>query len=275
MLEALFHYEFIRNALLAGVLAAIACGVVGSYVVVKKLVFISDGIAHAAFGGIGLGYLIGFSPITMAGVFSIATALCIGLIGRKTKIPNDTIIGILLAMGMSLGVILISLAPGYAPDLFGYLFGNILTVSIASIISIAILDGIIIMVVMVFFKEFLAMSFDEEYSQLIGIPVKLLNLLLLCLIALTIVIVIRIIGIILVIALLTIPATLARRFTYSLKKMMLLASLFGILLIFFGLWISYELDLASGSTIVLFSGIVLFLYLGISRLISRKKKTIK
>ncbi|MCX6013214.1 MAG: metal ABC transporter permease [Chloroflexi bacterium] len=231
----------------------------------------SDGIAQAAFGGIGLGYLIGFSPITMAGVFSITTALGIGLIGKKTKIPNDTIIGILLAMGMSLGVILISLAPGYAPDLFGYLFGNILTVSITSIISIGILDAVIVIVVMAFFKEFIAISFDEEYSELIGIPVKLLNLLLLCIIALTIVIAIRIIGIVLVIALLTIPATLARRFTYNLKKMMLLASMFGIALIFVGLWISYELDLASGSTIVLFSGIVLFLYLGISRLTGRKK----
>ena len=122
MLEVL-QYEFMRNALLAGLLAAIACGIIGTYVIVKRMVFISGGIAHASFGGIGLGYLLGINPVLGALFFAIASALGMGLVTRRTKLPEDTAIGILWAMGMALGVIFIGLAPGYAPDLFSYLFG--------------------------------------------------------------------------------------------------------------------------------------------------------
>src|SRR4030043_230903 len=143
----LFSYEFMRNALLAGLLAAIACGIVGVYVVVKKIVFISGGIAHTSFGGIGLGYLIGISPVLSAMFFTIASALGMGLITRKTRLPEDTAIGILWAMGMALGIIFIGLSPGYAPDLFSYLFGNILTVPSSDLILMIVLDAIILAIV--------------------------------------------------------------------------------------------------------------------------------
>jgi zinc transport system permease protein len=265
MLEVL-QYQFMQNALIAGLLAAVACGIIGVYVVVKKVVFISGGIAHASFGGIGLGYLIGINPVLGAMFFTIASALGIGLVTRRTRLPEDTAIGILWAMGMALGIIFIGLAPGYAPDLFSYLFGNILTVPAFDLMLMLILDVIIITLVFLLYKEFLFLSFDEEFSTVAGVPTERLYLLLLCLVALTIVVLIRVVGIILVIALLTIPAALARQFTYNLKKMMLLAILVGAVFTFSGLWLSYLLDLASGATIILVSGTVLFISFGIAKL---------
>ncbi len=265
MLEVL-QYDFIRNALLAGLLASVACGIVGVYVVTKRIVFISGGIAHASFGGIGLGYLIGISPILGAMFFALASALGIGLITRRTRLPEDTAIGILWATGMALGIVFIGLAPGYAPDLFSYLFGNILTVPPADLIVMLVLDVIIVGIVIVLYKEFQALSFDEEFGTVVGVPVEALYLLLLGMIALTVVVLIRVVGIILVIALLTVPATLARQFTYNLRKMMPLAVLFGMAFTLGGLWLSYVLDLASGATIILLSGVTMFIYFGLSRL---------
>ena len=271
MLDAL-QYQFMQNALLAGLLAAIACGIVGVYVVVKKVVFISGGIAHASFGGIGLGYLVGVNPVLGAMVFTVASSLGIGLVTRRTRLPEDTAIGILWAMGMALGIIFIGLAPGYAPDLFSYLFGNILTVPFFDLMLMLVLDVVIIVVVALLYKGFLYLSFDEEFSTVSGVPTERLYLLLLCLIALTVVVLIRVVGIILVIALLTIPAALARQFTHNLKNMMLLAILAGVVFTFSGLWISYVLNLASGATIILVSGAVLFISFGINKLRSRAKE---
>lgn len=273
MLEVL-QYEFMQNALLAGLLAAVACGIVGVYVVVKRVVFISGGIAHASFGGIGLGYLLGINPVLGAMFFTIASALGIGLVTKRTRLPEDTAIGILWAMGMALGIIFIGLAPGYAPDLFSYLFGNILTVPTFDLILMLILDVVIITVVLLLYKEFLFLSFDEEFSTVTGVPTERLYLLLLCLVALTVVVLIRVVGIILVIALLTIPAALARQLTHSLKKMMLLAILAGVVFTFSGLWLSYWLDLASGATIILVSGTVLFISFGVSKLRSKTREYI-
>lgn len=265
-MPGILQYEFMQNALIAGLLAAIACGVIGVYVVVKRVVFISGGIAHASFGGIGLGYLLGINPVLGAMLFAIASALGMGLMTKRTKLSEDTAIGILWAMGMALGIIFIGLAPGYAPDLFSYLFGGILTVPTFDLILMLVLDVVIVAIVLLFYKEFLLLSFDEEFSTVAGVPTQRLYLLLLCLIALTVVVLIRVVGIILVIALLTIPAALARQFTHSLQKMILLSILAGAVFTFSGLWLSYLLDLASGATIILVAGISLFISFGISRL---------
>ncbi|MFC1914584.1 metal ABC transporter permease, partial [Chloroflexota bacterium] len=268
MLEAL-QYEFMRNAMFAGLLAAIACGVIGVYVVTKRIVFISGGIAHASFGGIGLGYLVGINPVLGATFFALASALGMGLVTRKTRLPQDTAIGILWAMGMALGIVFIGLAPGYAPDLFSYLFGNILTVPFTDLMLMLGLDAVVVLIVIAFYKEFLALAFDEEFGTVVGVPVERLYLLLLCMIALTVVVLIRVVGIILVIALLTVPAALARQFTYDLRKMMLLAIIFGAILSLGGLWLSYLFDLASGATIILLSGTVLLVFFAFSRLRTR------
>jgi len=272
MLEAL-QYEFMRNALMAGLLAAVACGIVGVYVVVKRIVFISGGIAHASFGGIGLGYYLGINPIIGALFFSLASGLAIGGITRKSRLPADTAIGILWAIGMALGVIFINLTPGYAPDLMSYLFGNILTVPFSDILLMLALDAVIIGIVVALYKEYLILSFDEEYGTAIGMPVDKLYLLLLGMIALTVVVLIRVVGMILVIALLTFPAALARQFTHNMKTMMILSVLFGFLFTLGGLWLSYELKLPSGATIILLGGTVLAISFGVTKLRLRNKKT--
>jgi len=251
----LLQYEFIRNALLAVLLASIACGIIGVYVVVKRIVFISGGIAHASFGGVGLGYFLGVNPIWGIIPFSILSALAMGLVSKRTRIPEDTAIGILWALGVSLGIVFIGLSPGYAPDLFSYLFGNILTVTSVDLIIMLILDLVIIMVVFLFYKEFLALSFDDEFATVVGVPTVKLYFLLLCLIALTIVVLMKVVGIIMIIALLTIPAAISKQYTSNLKKMIFISILLSAIFGLGGLWLSYQLNLASGATIVIVSGI--------------------
>ena len=265
----IFEYEFMRNALIAAVLVNIACGIVGTYVVIKKIVFISGGISHAAFGGIGLGYFLGVNPILVALPFSIASALSIGIISRRTKISEDTAIGIIWSLGMALGILFINLTPGYAPDLFSYLFGNILTVPLSDIYLMLGLDIAIIIISVFFYREFLVISFDEEFAAVTGVAVRFFYFLLLCLVALSVVILIRIAGIILVIALLTIPASICRLFTYNVKKMMLYSVITGILITAAGLVLSYYLDFSSGAAIIILAAMVFF----ISYLIKKYRKT--
>jgi zinc transport system permease protein len=245
------HYEFMRNALIATVLVGVACGIVGTLVVAKRIVFISGGIAHAAFGGVGLGYLIGVNPILTAIPFSVLAALGIGTMSRRMKISEDSAIGILWSLGMALGILFVSLSPGYAPDLFSYLFGSLLTVPFSDIILMLALDAVIIALVILFFKELVASSFDEEFSEILGVPTRILYLLLLCLVALSIIVLIRVAGIILVIALLTIPAVIARQFTTRMSRMMIVATVVAVFLTILGLWLSYIFNIASGAVIVL------------------------
>ncbi len=258
MMEIL-HYAFMRNAIAAALLASVACGIVGVYVVVKRIVFISGGIAHAAFGGIGLGYFLSLNPVLGVIPFSIASALAMGIVSRRTRIPEDTAIGILWATGMALGIILVALTPGYAPDLIGYLFGNILTVPTSDIILMLILDVVIIAVVALYQHEFEAISFDEEYATAIGLRTERLYLILLCLIALTVVVLIRVVGIILVIAMLTIPAASSRRFTARMRGMFLSSVALSSALSIGGLLLAYSFNLPSGATIVLLSAVVFML----------------
>ncbi|SCM57262.1 putative membrane protein slr2045 [Methanothermobacter wolfeii] len=250
MMEIL-QYQFMRNAIVAAVLVSIACGVVGSYVVTKRIVSISGGISHAAFGGVGLGYLLGVSPVTAAIPFTVGAAISMGAVTRKTGISEDTAIGILWSAGMALGIVFINLSPGYAPDLFSYLFGNILMVTPIDLWTMLILDLIIISSAVLFEREFLALCFDEEYAEVLGVPVDTFYLYLLALVALSVVVLIKAAGIILVIALLTVPAAIAKNFSMNMKDIMVKATLTGVLTALAGLWISYEFNLSSGAIIVL------------------------
>jgi zinc transport system permease protein len=263
--------EILRNPIIAGILASVACGIIGVYVVVKRIVFISGGISHASFGGIGLGYFFGIGPILGALIFAPVSALAMGVVTRRTKLPEDTAIGLLWVIGMAIGIIFVYLTPGYAPDLMSYLFGDILFVSTREIILMLILDGVIILVVSLLYKEFLALCFDEEFGTAVGIPTERLYLVLLCLIALTVVVLIRVVGIIMVIALLTIPAATARQFTHNLKTMMLLSILLSIVFALGGLWLSYVLDWPSGATIILVGGVLFLASWGISGARHRKQ----
>jgi zinc transport system permease protein len=248
-----------RNAIYAALLVSVACGIVGTFVVIKKIVFISGGITHAAFGGIGLGYFLGLNPILAAIPFSLFSAIGIGSIGKKIKISEDSAIGILWAVGMALGIIFISLTPGYAPDLFSYLFGSILTVTKTDILIMLILDLVILATVFVFFKEFQSIAFDEEFSTISGLPTKTLYMILLSLVALSIIVLIRVVGIILILALLTIPTVIAKQFTNELKKLMFYSTLFAAVFTIAGLWLSYLFNMPSGATIVLVLAVAFFI----------------
>ena len=204
-------YEFMRNALLAGLAAAVLCGIIGIYVILNRIVFISDGIAHAAFGGIGLGYFLGYDPLAFGIASAVLTAIGIGMVSTRARVSEDTAIGVFMATGMALGIMLLTLSHGYARDLYGYLFGNILAVTRSDVLLILTLTLIILALVFLLYKEFLLLSFDPVYAEAIGLPVQALRLLLLGMVAFSVVILIKIVGIIMVIALLTIPGAISRR----------------------------------------------------------------
>ena len=254
IIEAL-QFDFMRNAILAGVLVSIACGIIGTFVVVNRIVFISGGIAHAAYGGIGLGYFFGFNPVLGAIAFALVSALSMGWVERKTQQRADTIIGVMWAIGMAIGIILIDLTQGYKADLMSYLFGSILAVPSQDLIIMLVLDIIIGIMVFLFYKELLAISFDPVFATTRNVPVNVLYLMLVGAIALTVVMVMQVVGLIMVIALLTIPAAIAGQFVKGLKGMMFWASLLGIIFTLTGLWLSYFFNLTSGATIILTSGI--------------------
>lgn len=265
----IFTYEFMRHALLAGFLASISCGIIGSYVVIKRIVFISGGIAHTAYGGIGLGYFLGFNPMLGALGFTVLSAIGMGIVSDRSAQRSDTIIGVMWAAGMALGIVFVSLSPGYTTDLMSYLFGNILVVPVMDIWLMLALNLIIVITVITLYEELKATSFDEEFARTAGLNTRMLNLVLLVLIALTIIVLIRAVGIILVIALLTIPAATAGRLTSSLKNMMIIAIILGMLFTSGGLLLSYVFDLPSGATIILLAGIVFML---VSIFLSIKEK---
>jgi zinc transport system permease protein len=268
MIEAL-QFDFMRNALLAGLLVSIACGIIGAFVVLNRIVFISGGIAHAAYGGVGLGYFFGFSPILGAVGFSLLAALGMGLVQRHTRQRADTLIGVLWAIGMATGIILIDLTPGYKADLLSYLFGSILAVPTGDLWLMLGLDLVIVALVALLYKELLALSFDETYATVANVPVGVLSLLLIGLIALTVVMLMRVIGLILLIALLTIPAAIAGQFVRDMRAMLLLAGGPGMLFTTLGLWLSYTLNLTSGATIILVSAAAFLVSLGLRALTSR------
>ncbi len=270
MWDALY-LEFMRNALIAGVLVSLLCGVLGTLVVVNRIVFISGGIAHAAYGGIGIAFYFGLPPSLGAALFAVLVSLVMGVASLKGKERADTIIGVMWAIGMALGIILIDLTPGYAVDLMSYLFGSILTVPASDIWIMAVFALVIGITVWAFYKEFLAMSYDEEFSFVVGIPVRGLYFLLLVMISLAVVMTIRVVGLILVIALLTIPPYIAEKYTTSLGTMMVFSCLLGVFFTTSGLWLSYRFDLTSGATIIMVAGLTFFLSLGVEWIRNRKR----
>jgi len=269
------QFAFMRHALAAGLLVSVACGVIGTFVVVKRIVFVSGGVAHAAYGGIGLGYFLGINPVVGAIAFSLAAAVGMGLVQRKTRERADTLIGVMWAIGMALGIILIDLTEGYKADLMSYLFGSILAVPSSDLLIMLILDVVIILIVTLFYKELLAVSFDEAFATVENIPVNGIYLLLMGMIALTVVMVMRVVGLILVIAMLTMPAAISAQFVKDIRRMMVLASGLGAVFMLGGLWLSYFLDLTSGATIILFSGTAYLLSLALRPLVRRPRAVAK
>ncbi|MEN6457191.1 MAG: metal ABC transporter permease [Prolixibacteraceae bacterium] len=271
----LFSYDFFVHAFWASLFSAISCGLIGTYIVSRRIVFISGGITHASFGGIGIGYFLGLNPLLGAAVFSVLSALGIQFFTQKGKLREDSSIAIWWSLGMAVGVIFIYLSPGYAPNLMSYLFGSILTVSTGEIWLMAALSTVLITFFLIMYRTILYVAFNEEFAKATGLPVNQINYLLISLIAITIVLNIRVVGIILILSLLTVPQATANLFTNDFKRMMLLSVGFAFLGSFSGLLISFFADIPSGASII-FTLVILFgfmKWLSII-LIKRQKATI-
>ncbi|MCU0609886.1 MAG: metal ABC transporter permease [Chitinispirillaceae bacterium] len=250
----LLQHEFMRNAVCAGLLASVACGIVGAFVVVNRLSFLAGGVAHAAYGGLGISVLLKIPPMAATIPFSLASSFLMGYVSRRRKERADTVIGVMWALGMAIGIVCIDLKPGYYIDLMSYLFGSILAVSDSDLMLMAGLDLVIIATVVALYKELLGMSYDEEFALVSGVPVPALYYVMLLLIALTVIMLIRVVGLILVIALFTIPASIAEMFTRDLRRIMVVATVLGALFTVSGLLLSYYFNLTSGATIILVAG---------------------
>jgi len=272
MIEAL-HLEFMQNAFMAAFLASIVCGIIGTFVVVNRIVFISGGIAHAAYGGIGLAFFLGLSPMLGILGFALLVSVVMAAITWKARHRADTIIGVLWALGMAIGVILLDLTPGYNVDLMSYLFGSILTVPSSDLWLMLGLSGLVVLIVGYFYQDFISLSYDEEFARVRGVPVRLLYFLLMAMIALSVVMIIQIVGLILVIALLTIPPYIAERFSGSLLTMMLYSILLNIFFTWVGLWLSYEFNLTSGASIIMVGGVCFFISFMFGRLRPKQRMT--
>ncbi len=265
-LSAVLEYSFLRNAVVAGVLAGIACGVVGSYVVVRRISYIAGAIAHCVLAGLGIARYLqvvhGWSlqPQHGATIAAIAAALLIGLVSLRAREREDTIIGAVWAIGMAVGILFIAMTPGYHEDLMSYLFGNILLIGTGDLWTMALLDVLVVALGLGLYPQLESVCFDEEFARLRGLHVELYVLLLMVLTALTVVLLVSVVGIVLVIALLTLPAAIAGQFTNTLRGTMALATLLTIAFTTLGLGVSFGPDLPAGATTIVIAGAA---YLGV------------
>ena len=249
----LFQYTFFQHALLGSLFASIVCGIIGTYIVTRRLVFISGGITHASFGGIGIGLYTGISPLLAAAVFSTLSAFGVEWLSKRSDMREDSTIAVFWTFGMAIGIIFSFLAPGFTPDLSSYLFGNILTITQGDIWILAILSIVLIAFFTLFMRPIIAIAFDREFARSQQMPVALFEYILMMFIALTIVACLRMVGIVLAISLLTLPQMTANLFTYSFKRIIGLSILIGYIGCLGGLLLSYQLQVPSGAAIIFVS----------------------
>ncbi|MGD9007608.1 MAG: metal ABC transporter permease [Desulfobacteraceae bacterium] len=258
MIDAL-QYEFMRHALMAGVMAGVICGIMGTIVVVHRIVFLSGGIAHAAYGGIGLSFYMGWPLLAGTMGFSVVAAMTMAIVTLKARHRADTIIGVIWAVGMALGIVLLDLTPGYHVDLMSYLFGSILAVPVSDLWMMLACQAVVVSIVGYYYQDLLAMAYDEEFAQVRGVPVRFLYTLMVIMLAVCVVMIIQVVGLILVIALLTIGPFIVEKYTKSLAAMMLWSSLLNVVFAAGGLWLSYAFNLTSGAAIILVAASGFFL----------------
>jgi zinc transport system permease protein len=250
MMENLFEYSFVVRSTLGALFASITAGIAGTYIVSKRLVFLSGGITHASFGGIGLGYFLGVSPVLGAAVFGLGAALGMEYMSARGRMREDSAIGILWALGMAVGIIFIYLTPGYAPNLMSYLFGSILTVTYGDLIALGIISLVLIVYTVLFYRTLLYISFDEGYARTFTSHVDLFKYISVGLTGLAIVLNIRMAGVIMIIALLTIPANIVMLFTREYLRIIVLSTAVSFIAISAGFAVSWFINLPTGATIV-------------------------
>lgn len=267
----LLSYDFFQNALLGSLMASIACGIIGTYIVIRRLVFVSGGITHASMGGVGIGLFFDVNPILTAMVFSVLSAFGIEFLSSKQGVREDSAIATLWALGMAIGIIFIYLKPGVTPDISEYLFGDILSITQKDILFLAVLSFILILVFSVFRREILYTAFDVDFARTRNLPVTFIKYMMMLFIALTIVLSIRLVGIVLLLSILTVPQMTANLFTSNFNKMIGLSVFIGFLGCLLGLFLSAELNVPSG-VFIIFSQILIFLILRFWVKIFRKRK---
>lgn len=267
----LFQYTFFQHALLGSLFASIACGIIGTYIVTRRLVFISGGITHASFGGIGIGLYAGIPPVVTAAVFSVLSAFGVQWLSKRNDMREDSAIAVFWTFGMAVGIIFSFLAPGFTPDLSSYLFGNILTITDGDIWLLAALSVALALFFGLFFRPILAIAFDREFARSQRMPVAIFEYLLMMFIALTIVACLRMVGIVLAISLLTLPQMTANLFTYNFKRIIWLSILVGYASCIGGLFLSYSLQVPSGASII-FVSILLYAGAKVGKTLSVHKK---
>ena len=263
----LFSHGFVQRALVAAVLISIAAGIVGALVVVNRLVFMTGGIAHTAYGGVGTAIYAGWPVLPVTGAFTAAAALLLGLLSLRRRERTDTLIGVIWAAGMAFGLIMVELSPGYQAGLMTYLFGSILAVSSTDLWIMAAIDGVILAAAIYYYRDILSFSFDPVFARTRGIPVTGLYLMLLVLVAETVVMMIQVVGLLLVIALLTLPPYLAQRYNRTLGGMMVASGLFALLFCLTGLWVSYQFDIGSGPAIIATACVLFGTIVGVENLL--------
>jgi zinc transport system permease protein len=269
---ALLDHGFLQLALLGGLLASIGCGIIGPYVVVRRIGYLAGGIAHTAMGGMGIAYYYGAEPLLGALISAVLAAMVIGWVSLRWSEQEDMLIGALWAVGMAVGILFMSQSSGYNVDLMSYLFGNILMVTDTDLYLMLALDTLMLGLVVLFYKQFQAVCFDEEFARLRGVPVTAFYLLLLGMVALSIVLLIQVVGLILVIALITLPAAVAGHWMRSLFGMMVLASLIAAVATTGGLVAAFAPDLPAGATIVLVTAGLYLLSLTGRQMLARRRR---
>ena len=249
----LLGYTFFQRALIGSLLASLACGLVGTYIVTRRLVFISGGLTHASFGGIGLGLYTGVPPLFSAALFSVLSAFGVEWLSKRKDMREDSAIAVFWTFGMALGIIFSFLAPGFTPDLSAYLFGNILTITQGDLCFIGAVALLLLLFFGLFMRWIVAIAFDREFALSLGLPVRCTEYLLMMFIALTVVACLRMVGIVLVISLLTLPQMTANLFSHSFRRIILLSMGIGYISCLGGLLLSYQLNIPSGASIIFIS----------------------
>ncbi len=257
----IFHYTFLQNAMLAAIFAGISCGIIGTYIVVRRLVFLGAGITHSSFGGIGLAYYLGLNPTIGALFFAVLSALGVNFLSRKDKLREDSAVGILWALGMALGIIFIFITPGYAPNLMSFLFGSLLTITPDVLIANGVVSLLLVALFILFGRRIVYVAFDRNFAMSQGVNVCLIENIAMVLVSVTIVLIIKLVGIVLLISLLTIAPITIGAFTTSYKHLTIYSIVLTIISSVIGIIISYYSDFPSGASIV----VVLCLFYLLSR----------
>ena len=257
--SAVATYSFLGNALWAAILSGIACGIVGTYVVSRRMVFLSGGITHASFGGIGIAYHFGLNPIGGAMIFAVLSALGIEWAGSRGRIREDSAIGIVWSLGMAVGTLFIFATPGYAPNLMSFLFGDILTVSRLSLGAMAVVALVLVVVMLLWRRAVIYASFDREYARSQGVKADAVLAFMTVMTAVTIVLSIRVVGIVLLISLLTVPPTIVGMFTKSYSQIALWSSVLAAVGNVVGIWVAYKMDFPVGATTIILLTLTLFI----------------